>query len=136
MAIVRYGQGGVILRPVDAAGSAGVVNSPSGRRLTGWAGTRIPHVRSRVMKIVIPGGSGQVGTLLARAFAADGDDVVILSRRPTPAPWRVVPWDGTTIGDWAGEFDGADAVINLAGRTVNCRYTAANRREILASRIT
>ena len=45
------------------------------------------------MKIVIPGGSGQVGTLLARKFVADGHDVIVLSRKPTPAPWRVVRWD-------------------------------------------
>lgn len=87
------------------------------------------------MKIVIPGGTGQVGTLLARAFAADGHEVVVLSRTPTPAPWRVVRWDAETVGDWAGELDGADAVINLAGRSVNCRYSAANRKLILDSRV-
>jgi uncharacterized protein len=87
------------------------------------------------MKIVIPGGSGQVGTLLARAFVADGHDVVVLSRKPTAAPWKVVPWDAKTIGDWAAELDGAHAVINLAGRSVNCRYGAQNRRAILESRV-
>jgi uncharacterized protein (TIGR01777 family) len=87
------------------------------------------------MKIILPGGSGQVGTLLARAFVADGHEVVVLSRRPGDAPWRIVPWDGETVGDWAAEIDGADVVINLAGKSVNCRYTAANRREITASRV-
>lgn len=87
------------------------------------------------MKIVIPGGSGQVGTLLARAFHRDGDQVVVLSRRPSAQPWRVVEWDGATPGRWQREFDDADVVINLAGRSVNCRYTAAHRREILDSRI-
>ena len=87
------------------------------------------------MKIVIPGGTGQVGTLLARAFAADGHEVVVLSRTPSPAPWRVAHWDAETVGDWAGELDGADAVINLAGRSVNCRYSAANRKLILDSRV-
>lgn len=87
------------------------------------------------MKIVIPGGSGQVGTVLARAFTGDGHDVVVLSRRPKPQPWRVVPWDGVTAGEWADEIDGADVVINLAGRSVNCRYSAANRLEILESRL-
>ncbi|HEX8272181.1 MAG TPA: TIGR01777 family oxidoreductase [Longimicrobiaceae bacterium] len=87
------------------------------------------------MKIVIPGGSGQVGTLLARAFHADGDEVVVLSRSPRPAPWRVAAWDGETVGDWAAELEGADAVVNLAGHTVNCRYNAANRRRILESRV-
>jgi len=50
------------------------------------------------MKIVIPGGSGQVGTVLARAFHAAGDQVVVLSRRATVQPWRVVAWDGRTSG--------------------------------------
>lgn len=87
------------------------------------------------MRIVIPGGTGQVGTMLARAFDADGHDVVVLSRRPSAAPWRVVQWDARTVGPWAAELEGADVVINLAGRTVNCRYTPGHRREILDSRV-
>jgi NAD dependent epimerase/dehydratase family enzyme len=85
------------------------------------------------MKIVIPGGSGQVGTLLARAFHGRGDDVV-LSRRAGARPWRVVTWDGATLGSWQRVIDGCDVVINLTGRSVNCRYTAARREEILTSR--
>jgi uncharacterized protein len=84
---------------------------------------------------VLPGGSGQVGRILARAFHADGHDVVVLSRRPQARPWRVVAWDGATLGPWRKELDGSDAVINLAGRSVNCRYNDANRRDILQSRI-
>jgi hypothetical protein len=87
------------------------------------------------MKIVIPGGSGQVGTILARAFVTDGHEVVVLSRRPGKAPWSVVSWDGETLGAWAAELEGADAVINLAGRSVNCRYNAKNRRDIIESRV-
>lgn len=88
------------------------------------------------MKIVVPGGSGQVGTVLARAFHADGHEVVVLSRAPdTRRPWRVVAWDGETVGPWAAELDGADVVINLAGRIVDCRYTPENRRQILESRV-
>jgi uncharacterized protein (TIGR01777 family) len=85
------------------------------------------------MKIILPGGAGQVGTILARAFTAERHEVVVLSRAPQPAPWRVVAWDGETLGDWAKEFEGADAVVNLAGRSVNCRYNAANRKAILES---
>jgi uncharacterized protein (TIGR01777 family) len=88
------------------------------------------------IKIVIPGGSGQVGTMLARAFHRDGHDVVVLSRRPRMRPWRAVEWDGATLGAWQREIDGADVVINLTGRSVNCRYNTANRREILESRVT
>jgi uncharacterized protein len=87
------------------------------------------------MKIVIPGGSGQVGTLLARGWTAAGHTVVVLSRTPTTAPWRVLPWDARTLGAWASEIDGADVVVNLAGRNVNCRYTPANRRAIMDSRV-
>jgi uncharacterized protein len=87
------------------------------------------------MRIVIPGGTGQVGTVLARAFSRDGHEVVVLSRRPQPAPWRVVQWDGRTVGAWASELEGADVVINLAGRSVNCRYTPANRAAIRESRV-
>ncbi len=72
------------------------------------------------MKIVIPGGTGQVGTLLARKFRADGHEVAVFGR-----PLR----------DWPGRIDGSDVVINLAGRSVNCRYTQKNRDEILDSRI-
>lgn len=87
------------------------------------------------MKIIIPGGSGQVGTILARAFHADSHEVVVFRRKVVPAPWRVVAWDGRTVGEWAREIDGADVAINLAGRSVNCRYNARNLREMMDSRV-
>lgn len=87
------------------------------------------------MKVIIPGGTGQVGMILARAFAQEGYEVVILSRGAGNSPFRLVQWDAETIGPWADEFNGADVVINLAGRSVNCRYNAANRREITESRV-
>jgi uncharacterized protein len=87
------------------------------------------------MKVVIPGGSGQVGTILARAFDKPGYEVVVLSRNPTPSPWRVVAWDAKTLGSWASEIDGANVVINLAGYNVNCRYHQQNRRVIKYSRV-
>jgi uncharacterized protein (TIGR01777 family) len=83
-----------------------------------------------MVKIVMPGGSGQVGHVLARHFT--GCEVVVVSRGGKAPPGaRAVRWDG----DWAAELEGADAVINLAGRSVDCRYTPANRREITASRL-
>lgn len=87
------------------------------------------------MKVVIPGGSGQVGQLVARAFSADGDEVVVLSRGNAVATGRAVPWDGRTPGPWEAELEGADLVLNLAGRSVNCRYTAANLRAMMNSRV-
>jgi uncharacterized protein (TIGR01777 family) len=87
------------------------------------------------MRVVIPGGSGQVGTILARYFHAAGHDVAVFSRAGRAAPWRIVRWDGLTPGPWAAELEGSDVCINLAGRSVNCRYGAANRRAIYESRI-
>jgi hypothetical protein len=86
------------------------------------------------MKIVIPGGTGQVGALLSRSLLAQHHEVVVLSRSGT-SDARVVAWDGRTIGPWAGEIDGADVVINLAGRSVNCRYTEANLAAMMSSRV-
>src|SRR5215203_1418989 len=77
-------------------------------------------MKGEAMKVVIPGGTGQVGTLLARKFRADGHEAVVLNRSQR---------------DWPAAIDGADVVINLAGRSVNCRYTKKNREEILDSRI-
>jgi len=87
------------------------------------------------MRIVLPGGSGDVGGVLCRAFAARGHELVVLSRGGRAEHARAVTWDARTLGPWAAELDGADVVINLAGRSVDCRYTAANRREILRSRV-
>jgi hypothetical protein len=87
------------------------------------------------MKILLPGGTGQVGHILARAFHETGDEVVVLTRSPRPAPWRTVAWDAVTLGPWTTELESADVVIGLAGRSVNCRYHAANRRLILDSRV-
>jgi uncharacterized protein len=87
------------------------------------------------MKIVIPGGSGKIGQVLAHALHHEGHQVVVLSRSPFATPWRMIGWDGTTLGKWAEEFEGADAIINLAGQSVNCRYTQANRRLIIDSRV-
>ncbi len=87
------------------------------------------------MRIVIPGGSGQVGHILARHFHSQGHEVTVFSRHPRPAAWRVVRWDGVTPGGWIAELEQSDVCINLTGRSVNCRYTAANRRAIIESRV-
>ena len=87
------------------------------------------------MRIVIPGGTGQVGQILARHFHSQGHEVTVLTRTPQPAPWRTVYWDGLTSGPWVAELEQSDVCINLAGRSVNCRYTQANRKSIYDSRV-
>jgi uncharacterized protein (TIGR01777 family) len=87
------------------------------------------------MKIVIPGGSGQVGQVLKRALVQKGHEVTIVGRGPAvDAQWDA-QWNGRSVGPWTRYIDGADVVINLAGRSVNCRYGPDNRREIVDSRV-
>ena len=87
------------------------------------------------LRIVLPGGSGQIGQLLARHFQARGHHVTVLTRGPYTAEWQTVHWDGETAGPWTDYLEGADLCINLTGRSVNCRPTAANRRAVYQSRI-
>ena len=104
----------------------------------GLRSRQTPQPKATPMKIVIPGGTGQVGFVLLRALAGPCNEVCVLSRRPTvnhSGPVRFVEWDGRTLGEWSTEIDGADVVINLAGRSVDCRYTKRNRDLILNSRV-
>ena len=85
------------------------------------------------MKVVIAGGSGFLGRALAGHLSAQGHQPVVLTRTPREA--MDVSWDGATAGQWKKELDGAGVVLNMTGRTVNCIYTEANRREIIESRV-
>jgi uncharacterized protein (TIGR01777 family) len=116
------------------------------------------------MKLILAGATGQIGRILLRDFIRDtsaSHDLVVLTRDPSafpsshftsplttnpatlPAPanattataLRILPWDARTLGPWSSELDGADAVINLAGRSVNCRYTKRNLAAMLSSRV-
>lgn len=88
-------------------------------------------------RIVIAGGSGFLGQILAGHFQEGGWEVVALGRAPRRAglTGRTVEWDGRTLGFWQKELEGAAAVINLSGKSVDCRYHARNRKEILESRV-
>ncbi len=88
-------------------------------------------------RIVLAGGTGFIGTFLRQRLAADGYEVVLLTRSPIQngGEIRQVPWDGQNLGDWKTELEGSHALINLSGRSVNCRYNEKNRREILESRV-
>ena len=88
-------------------------------------------------RVVLAGGSGFIGRALAVHLRRCGYEVVVLTRGQSTAADGVtfVNWDGRTVGEWARYLDGAEAVVNLAGRNVNCRYNAKNRCEIRQSRI-
>src|SRR5260370_15017595 len=88
-------------------------------------------------RIIIAGGNGFIGRLLTESLVSGNNDIVALTRSPGPAAQsiRLVGWDGRTLGDWARELEGARALINLAGRSVNCRYNERNRRDVLESRV-
>lgn len=88
-------------------------------------------------RIVLAGGSGFLGQALAIHLGKLGHEIVILTRTPKSRAdgFREVGWDASTLGPWQQELNGALAVINLTGKSVNCRYTAANRKEIIESRV-
>ena len=88
-------------------------------------------------KVVLAGGSGFLGQALARSLLADGYEVIVLGRSvsSTDAVGRFVTWDGKQLGEWKKELEGAVALFNLTGRSVDCRYTEANRELILNSRV-
>lgn len=90
--------------------------------------------RLRPLRIVLPGGTGQIGQILARHFHEQGHSVAVIARHPKPSEWKTLAWDACNLDDWTEAIDGSDVVINLAGRSVNCRYNAANRRAIKNSR--
>ena len=87
--------------------------------------------------IVIAGGSGFLGVSLAMHLAAPGAEIVILSRNAPKiaGPWRHVPWDARTMGDWCRELNGTAGLVNLVGRSVDCIKTPDHCDEILRSRV-
>ncbi len=87
-------------------------------------------------KIVLAGGTGQLGTAICNYFSDKADDIVILSRKPAAPSGniRTLVWDGKTAGEWYKELNSADLLVNLAGKNVNCRYNEKNKREIFDSR--
>jgi uncharacterized protein (TIGR01777 family) len=88
-------------------------------------------------RLVLAGGSGFLGHVLSEYFCERGWEVVVLTRYPRNQNGEVrnILWDGETLGEWTPELEGAGALINLAGVTVNCRYHLRNRKKILDSRL-
>lgn len=87
--------------------------------------------------IVVFGANGFLGRYLTRYFSRNGKEVVAVarSRKGWSGDGMFLEWDGKTRGPWDLALEGAEAVINLAGRSVDCRYTLENRRQIVASRV-
>jgi uncharacterized protein len=101
-------------------------------------------------KIILAGGTGFIGQELCNYFGSD-NEIVVLTRNvkehssntfgennvknEVAKNIRYVKWDGSTINEWVKEIDGANVVINLAGKSVNCHYTEKNKQEIFDSRI-
>lgn len=88
-------------------------------------------------KAIIAGGSGFLGRELATLLNDSGWETVILTRNPDTyrGAGRAVQWDGSSLGPWTTALNGAEVLINLAGKNVNCRPTAENQRQILESRV-
>ncbi len=88
-------------------------------------------------KLIIAGGSGSIGQHLIDHFTGSFDEIVVLSRSESEQKkdHRIVQWDATEIGDWAAEIEHAEAVINLTGKSIQCRFTEANKRILKDSRI-
>lgn len=87
-------------------------------------------------RVVVAGGTGFLGRSLAGHLEANGCDVVVMGRAaPRASVGRFVAWDGHTLGDWSRSLDGATALVNLAGRTVDCIKTPERQDEILRSRV-
>ncbi|MEY2561961.1 MAG: uncharacterized protein QOH88_154 [Verrucomicrobiota bacterium] len=88
-------------------------------------------------RIVLAGGSGFLGQSLAKTLHGKGHEVIVLGRAAThqSATVQHLQWDGRTVGDWANQLEDAEAVVNLTGRSVNCRHTPENKREIMESRV-
>jgi uncharacterized protein (TIGR01777 family) len=88
-------------------------------------------------KIIIAGGTGFIGNFLKEYFRAKSGKVIILSRSRTREEGNVsyLQWDGKTVGNWKESLEGAEILINLAGKSVNCRYTKKNKKEIFDSRM-
>lgn len=88
-------------------------------------------------RVVIAGGSGFLGTSLARYLSAADVDVVVLSRSQPRhrTDWKHQQWDARSTGEWVRCLDGAAALVNLTGRTVDCIKTPSHCDEILRSRV-
>lgn len=88
-------------------------------------------------KIILAGGNGYLGKVLANYYHSIAGEVIVLSRKPAQNinNIKTLVWDGVNEVDWVKELEGAELLVNLCGKNVNCRYNEANRNEIIRSRV-
>jgi uncharacterized protein (TIGR01777 family) len=89
-------------------------------------------------KIVLAGGTGNIGKLLSPVLADFDYEVIILSRKSKTSSLsniKYVQWDGESVGEWVDELEDVDALINLSGKSIQCRFTEENKEELLESRV-
>mgnify|MGYP001464778844 CR=1 FL=1 len=86
--------------------------------------------------IVIAGGTGFFGNYLINFFKKDYS-IIVLTRKKSYSENEVeyVNWDGKSQGDWLTDIDGAEVLINLSGKSINCKFTKENKKKLLSSRI-
>ena len=91
----------------------------------------------KIQKMILAGGTGFLGQAIIERFSREGTDIVVFSRGENRKEKNVrfIHWDGKTLGEWAKELENADVLINLAGKSVDCRYTKQNKEEIISSRV-
>jgi uncharacterized protein len=91
----------------------------------------------KIQKMILAGGTGFLGRAIINRFNREGTEIIILSRGSARKEGNVryIHWDGKTPGEWTKELEGTDVLINLTGKSVDCRYTEKNKAEIISSRV-
>ncbi|MDQ3049157.1 MAG: TIGR01777 family oxidoreductase [Bacteroidota bacterium] len=91
----------------------------------------------KAKKIILAGGTGFLGKAIINRFSTEGTEIIVLSRGASHKKGNVsyLQWDGASIGPWSKALDGADVLINLTGKSVDCRYTEENKKSIISSRV-
>jgi NAD dependent epimerase/dehydratase family enzyme len=87
------------------------------------------------MKVIIAGGTGFIGQHLVNHLTKNGNEVIVLGRSCKPDDKNAAVWDGKTLSNWVEKLRGTEVLINLTGKSVDCRYTEKNKQEIIDSRV-
>jgi NAD dependent epimerase/dehydratase family enzyme len=87
-------------------------------------------------RIILAGGTGFIGRALSDDLVRDGHEVVVLTRSAAGShgPVTYVQWDAKSPAAWVHELEGAEALVNLAGKSVNCRYVRTSKGSTMSAR--